>query len=72
MNRTAIVLAALLVFGIGVATVMLGWNLILTLPTMEKRGGGGAWYITWAMVWITMLCSVVLGGFLLSSTARKK
>ena len=72
MNRTAVVIAALLVFGIGVASVMLGWNLILPLPTMVKRGGGGAWYITWGMVWLTVLCSVALGGFLLKSTARKR
>lgn len=72
MNRTAIVLSAILVFGIGIATAMLGWNLILPLPTMIKRGGGGPWYITWAMVWITVLCAVVLGGFLLRSTARKR
>jgi hypothetical protein len=30
------------------------------------------WYITWAMVWITVLCAVALGGFLVSATVRKK
>jgi hypothetical protein len=39
---------------------------------MQLRGGGGPWYVTWAMVWITVLCAVWLGGFLIASTTRKK
>lgn len=72
MNRPVILLSALVVFVIAAATLLLGWNLILPLPTMQLRGGGGPWYVTWAMVWITVLCAVVLGGFLVASTARKK
>ena len=72
MNRPVILISALLTFGIAAATVILGWNLILTLPTMQQRGGGGPWYVTWAMVWFTALCAVALGGFLIASTARKK
>lgn len=72
MNRPVLLLSALVVFVIGAATIILGWNLILPLPTMHQRGGGGAWYITWGMVWITVLCAVALGGFLIASTARKK
>ena len=72
MNRPVILLSALVVFVIAVATFMLGWNLILPLPTMQLRGGGGPWYVTWAMVWITVLCAVWLGGFLIASTTRKK
>ncbi len=72
MNRPVIIISALVVFGMAAATVILGWNLILTLPTMQQRGGGGPWYVTWAMVWITVLCAVWLGGFLIASTTRKK
>ena len=72
MNRPVILISALVSFGIAIATAILGWNLILTLPTMQQRGGGGPWYVTWAMVWVTALCAVALGGFLIASTARKK
>ena len=72
MNRPVILLSAVVVFGIAVATAILGWNLILPLSTMQQRGGGGPWYVTWAMVWTTVLCAVVLGGFLVASTARKR
>ena len=72
MNRPAIVIAALVTFVLGIAAYILGHNLILSLPTMQQRGGGGPWYVTWAMVWITVLCAVVLGWFLLASTLRKR
>jgi hypothetical protein len=72
MNRTAIVLAALVTFALAVAVIILGRNLILPLPVAAERGAGVPWYITWAMVWVTVLCAVALGGFLIASTARKK
>jgi hypothetical protein len=72
MNRTAVVFAALVTFALGVAVIVLGQNLILPLPVATERGAGVPWYITWAMVWVTVLCAVALGGFLIASTARKK
>ena len=72
MNRAAIVIAALVTFGLGVAVIILGQNLILPLPVATERGAGVPWYITWAMVWVTVLCAVALGGFLIGSTVRKK
>jgi hypothetical protein len=72
MNRAAIVISALVTFGLAVAVIILGQNLILPLPLATERGAGVPWYITWAMVWVTVLCAVALGGFLIASTARKK
>lgn len=72
MNRVAIVISALVTFGLGVAVIILGQNLILPLPLATERGAGVPWYITWAMVWVTVLCAVALGGFLIASTVRKK
>lgn len=72
MNRAAIVISALVTFGLGVAVIILGQNLILPLPVATERGAGVPWYITWAMVWVTVLCAVALGGFLVTSTVRKK
>ena len=72
MNRVAIVISALVTFGVGVTVIILGQNLILPLPVAAERGAGVPWYITWAMVWVTVLCAVALGGFLIAATVRKK
>ena len=72
MNRAGVVITALVTFGLGVAVIILGQNLILPLPLATERGAGVPWYITWAMVWVTVLCAVALGGFLIASTVRKK
>jgi len=71
MNRTAILLAAIVAFGIGLALLIAGQNLILPLSVMKERAGGMPWYITWAMVLVTVSCAMVLGGFLVSATRRK-
>lgn len=72
MNRIVIVIAAVVTFGIAVVNIVLGGNLILPLSVMVDRAGGMPWYITWAMVWVSVLCAVVLGGFLLAAAARKR
>jgi hypothetical protein len=72
MNRIAIIAAAIVSFGIGIALLITGQNLILSLPVMQQRAGGMPWYLTWAMVWITVLCAAALGGFLVSATVRRK
>jgi hypothetical protein len=72
VNRVAIVISALVTFGVAVTVVILGQNLILPLPVAAERGAGVPWYITWAMVWVTVLCAVALGGFLIAATVRKK
>jgi len=71
MNRTAILLAAIVAFAIGVALLITGQNLILPLSVMKERAGGMPWYITWAMVLITVSCAMVLGGFLVASTRKR-
>ena len=71
MNRTAIVLAAIVTFGIAIATLLLAENLILPLSVMKERAGGMPWYITWALVWSSVACSVALAGFLVAALRRK-
>jgi uncharacterized membrane protein len=70
MNRIAILLTAMVVFGIAVANVILGQRLILPLPVATERGAGVPWYISWGMVWVSVGCAVVLGLFLITSTLR--
>lgn len=72
MNRVGIVIAALVTFAVAVTVIILGQNLILPLPVAAERGAGVPWYITWAMVWVTVLCAIALGGFLIASTVRKR
>ena len=72
MNRVAMITAALVTFGIGIALLIAGQHLILPLPVMQQRAGGMPWYITWAMVWVTVLCAIGLGGFLIAATVKKK
>jgi hypothetical protein len=72
MNRNGMLAAAILTFVVGIAILLAAQNLILPLPVMQQRAGGMPWYITWAMVWITVLCAVALGGFLISAVVRKK
>jgi hypothetical protein len=71
MNRTVIVLAAIVTFGIAAADLLLAQNLMLPLAVMRDRAGAMPWYITWAMVLVSVLCCVTLGGFLLTSARRK-
>ena len=71
MNRVAILIAAIVTFGLAGANLILAQNLILPLPVMLERAGGMPWYITWAMVWISVGCSVLLGGFLVAATLNK-
>ena len=71
MNRSAIILAAIVTFGIAIANLLLAQTLILPLSVMKERAGGMPWYITWAMVWVSVFCCVALGGFLVVSTRKK-
>ena len=72
MNRVAIILVAIVTLGLAVAAVILGQNLILPLDVSTQRGAGVPWYITWAMVWVTVLSAVALAGFLLKSATPRK
>ena len=72
MNRVGMITAAVVTFLIAIAILIAGQNLILPLPVMQQRAGAMPWYITWAMVWITVLCAVALGGFLIAATTRRK
>jgi hypothetical protein len=67
MNRVAIGIAVILVVVIAGANVMLGQRLILPYEVVLQRGAGVPWYITWAMVWVSVGCAAALGLFLLSS-----
>jgi hypothetical protein len=72
MNRTAIFIAALVVFGLAFANVVLGLNLVLPLEAARERGAGAPWYVVWAMIVVTVASAAALGAFLIGAALRKK
>jgi len=72
MNRNAILAAAIIVFALAFANIVLGVNLVLPLEAARERGAGAPWYVVWAMIAVTVVSAVVLGGFLVGAGLRKK
>ena len=72
MNRNVIFVAALLVFAVAFANIVLGLNLVLPLEAARERGAGAPWYVVWAMIAVTVATAVALGAFLVGAGLRKK
>ena len=62
---------AVAVLGLAVFSVALGTNLLPPRAVAEAKGTLGPWIITWGMVWMTVLASVVLAGFLVATSRGK-
>ena len=71
MNRPSILVAAIVVFAIAIINVVLAQNLMLPLSVMRERAGAMPWYVTWAMVWVSVFCCIALGGLLIAAVRRK-
>jgi hypothetical protein len=63
-------LVALVVLGLGALLVVFGMNLMPTQETAIAKGSIAPWRLTWGMIWITVLMTVVLAGYLF--TVRPK
>jgi hypothetical protein len=72
MNRTAILIAAIVVFALAAANVMLGVNLVMPLSVAQERGAGAPWYVVWTMMTVTVGSAIALGVFLLGASLGKK
>jgi hypothetical protein len=72
VNRTAILLAAVVVFALAFANIVLGVNLVLPLDAARERGAGAPWYVVWAMIAVTVASAVALGAFLVGAGLRRK
>ena len=72
MNRTAILLVAVVVIGLAFANIVLGMNLVLPLEAARERGAGAPWYVVWAMIVVTVASAAALGAFLIGAGLRKK
>ena len=72
MNRNVILVAAILVFAVAFANIVLGVNLVLPLEVARERGAGAPWYVVWTMIAVTVASAVALGAFLIGAGLRKK
>jgi hypothetical protein len=72
MNRNVILVAAILVFAVAFANIVLGVNLVLPLEVARERGAGAPWYVVWSMIAVTVASAVALGAFLIGAGLRKK
>jgi hypothetical protein len=70
MNRIAILLSAVAVFLLALLNFVLGQNLIMPLEQAQERGAGPPWYLVWGTIWLTVVCSIALGVFLIGATLR--
>jgi hypothetical protein len=62
MKRTTLlwILAAVAVLAMGGVTVWLGQTLLPPKATAETIGTIVPWYLTWGMIWMTMLIALIL------------
>lgn len=63
-------LVAIVVLALGALLVVFGLNLMPTQETAIAKGSIAPWRLTWGMIWITVLMTVVLAGYLF--TVRPK
>ena len=73
MNRESVqlIVAAVAVLGLAIFSVVLGTNLLPTRAVAEAKGTLGPWILTWGMVWMAVLASVILAGFLVATSLGK-
>jgi hypothetical protein len=65
MNRSPVwKLVAVVVLALGAVLVMFGLHLMPTQEQAIAKGSIAPWRMTWGMIWITVLMTVVLASFL--------
>jgi len=69
MNRESVqlIVVAVAVLGLAAFSVALGTNLLPPRAVAEAKGTLGPWILTWGMVWMAVLASVILAGFLVAT-----
>lgn len=65
-------LVAIVVLGLGALLVVFGMNLMPTQATAIAKGSIAPWRLTWGMIWITVLMTVVLAGYLFTVGGKKQ
>jgi len=57
-------LVAIVVLALGALLIVFGMNLMPTQATAIAKGSIAPWRLTWGMIWVTVLMTVVLAGYL--------
>lgn len=55
---------ALVVLALGALLVVFGMNLMPSQETAIAKGSIAPWRLTWGMIWITVVMTVILAGYL--------
>jgi len=63
---------ALVVLGLGALLVVFGMNLMPTQETAIAKGSIAPWRLTWGMIWITVLMTIVLAAYLFTVGSGKR
>jgi hypothetical protein len=71
MHRNVWIVAGIVVIALGIVNVILGLNLVPTMAVAEERGTAPGWWLIWSVIVLTVICAVVLGGFLLAAGLGK-
>ena len=73
MNRLLLwKVVAVVVLALGALLVVFGLNLMPTQEVAISKGSIAPWRMTWGMIWLTVLMTVVLAGFLFSVGRGKR
>ena len=73
MNRDSVqwIVLAVAVLGLAAFSLVLGTSLLPARAVAEAKGTMGPWILTWGMVWMTVLASVILACFLVAASLGK-
>jgi len=73
MNRDSFqwIAVAVAVLGLAAFSVVLGTNLLPPRAVAETKGTLGPLILTWGMIWLAVLASVILAGFLVAISLGK-
>jgi hypothetical protein len=66
MKNSKWIAVAILVFVLGVAGILFGWNLLPDGTSAESKGTYAPWLGTWIMIWAVFGMALTLAGFLLA------
>ena len=71
MNRSSMwKVVAVVVLVLGASLVVFGMNLMPTRAAAEAKGTFAPWLLTWGMIWLTVVMTVVLAKFLFSPATK--
>lgn len=73
MNRNAVkwIVGAIAVLGLAAASLIFGMTLMPSRARAQEVGTVVPWFLTWGMIWTTVLIAVTIAGFLIVTGVSK-